>query len=138
MRSHTEDSLKRLGVERLDLTQLHCIPTEELRKGDVFETLRALQSEGKIARFGASVESVEEAQLCLAQPGLASLQVIFNIFRQKPIDELFADAKAKGVAIIVRLPLASGLLTGKYQQDTTFAPQDRGEHRDGHPGRDHG
>ncbi len=132
MRAHTEDSLKRLGVERLDLTQLHCIPTEELRRGDVFETLRALQAEGKIARFGASVESVEEAQICLAQPGLASLQVIFNLFRQKPIDELFADAKAKGVAIIVRLPLASGLLTGRYQTDTTFAPQDhRTYNRDG-------
>ncbi|MBC8138208.1 MAG: aldo/keto reductase [Fibrella sp.] len=132
MRAHTEDSLRRLGVERLDLTQLHCIPTEELRRGDVFETLRTLQAEGKIARFGASVESVEEAQICLAQPGLASLQVIFNIFRQKPMVELFADAKAKGTAIIVRLPLASGLLTGKYKQETTFAPQDhRTYNRDG-------
>ncbi|MBC7804671.1 MAG: aldo/keto reductase [Akkermansiaceae bacterium] len=132
MRAHTEDSLRRLGVERLDLTQLHCIPTEELRRGGVFETLHTLQTEGKIAHFGASVESVEEAQICLAQPGIASLQVIFNIFRQKPIDELFADAKAKGVAIIVRLPLASGLLTGKYQTDTTFTPQDhRTYNRDG-------
>lgn len=132
IRAHTEDSLRRLGVEALDLTQLHCIPTEALEQGDVFDHLRELQSEGKIRRFGASVESMDQAQICLAQPGLASLQIIFNIFRQKPIDTLFDDAKAKGVALIVRLPLASGLLTGKYRLDTTFAPQDhRTYNRDG-------
>ena len=132
MRRHTEDSLKNLGVETLDLTQLHCIPTEELRKGDVFATLRTLQTEGKIRRWGASVESMEEAQICLQQDGLTSLQIIFNIFRQKPIDDLFAAAKAKNVALIVRLPLASGLLSGKYRPDTVFAPQDhRTYNRDG-------
>jgi aryl-alcohol dehydrogenase-like predicted oxidoreductase len=132
VRAHTEDSLRRLGVDVLDLTQLHCIPTDELRRGDVFDHLRGLQTEGKIRRFGASVESMEEAQICLAQPGLASLQIIFNLFRQKPIDTLFADARAKNVAIIVRLPLASGLLTGKFRKDTEFAPQDhRTYNRDG-------
>lgn len=132
MRQHTLDSLSRLGVERLDLTQLHCIPTDELRKGDVFDALRRLQSEGLIARFGASVESMEEALICLEQEGLASLQIIFNLFRQKPIELLFAQAKAKNVALIVRLPLASGLLSGKYTAQTQFAASDhRTYNRDG-------
>ena len=126
VRAHTEASLKRLGVDCLDLTQLHCIPPTELERGDVFDWLRELQGEGKIRRFGASIESMDEAQLCLKQDGLASLQIIFNIFRQKPIDTLFEDAQKKGVAIIVRLPLASGLLSGKYTKTTQFAP---GDHR---------
>jgi aryl-alcohol dehydrogenase-like predicted oxidoreductase len=132
MRAHTEDSLRRLSVESLDLTQLHCIPTEELRRGEVFDSLRALQTAGKIQRWGASVESVEEAHLCLAQDGLASLQVIFNLYRQKLVDELFAAAKAKNVSLIVRLPLASGLLSGKFTKETKFPPQDhRNYNRDG-------
>jgi aryl-alcohol dehydrogenase-like predicted oxidoreductase len=96
LRQHTEGSLSRLGVETLDLTQLHCVPTEELRRGEVFESLRKLKSEGKIQRFGASVESVEEAMICLQHDDLASLQIIFNIFRQKPIGELFGAAQEKG------------------------------------------
>ena len=132
MRAHTEASLHRLDVDILEMTQLHCVPTEALRTGAVFDHLRVLQTEGKIARWGASVESMEEAHLCLAQPGLTSLQIIFNIFRQKPIDDLFKEAQAKNVALIVRLPLASGLLTGKYTQNTTFAPSDhRTYNRDG-------
>jgi aryl-alcohol dehydrogenase-like predicted oxidoreductase len=132
LRSYTDDSLQNLGVDSLDLTQLHCIPTEELRKGDVFEALRALQTEGKIQRFGASVESMEEALICLEQEGLASLQIIFNIFRQKPITELFDAAQQKGVALIVRLPLASGLLSGKMSKDTHFDKEDhRNFNRDG-------
>lgn len=124
LRQHTDASLKRLGVDALDLTQLHCIPKAELARGDVFETLRELQREGKIRRFGASVESAEEAKICLAQPGLASLQIIFNIFRQTPATAFFDEAQRKGVAIIVRLPLASGLLAGKYTATTTFAAND--------------
>ncbi|HLK60394.1 MAG TPA: aldo/keto reductase [Chthonomonadaceae bacterium] len=132
IRAHTEASLKRLGVEAIDLMQLHCVPTEEFRRGDMFETLRALQREGKIKRFGASVESMEEAQLCLHQEGVAALQIIFNIFRQKPMETLFAEASQLGVALIVRLPLASGLLSGKFRQDTQFAPSDhRNYNRDG-------
>ena len=132
MRQHTEESLRRLDVPCLDLTQLHCVPTDALRDGSVFEHLRVLQNEGKIARWGASVESMEEAHLCLAQPGLASLQIIFNIFRQKPINDLFEAAQEKNVALIVRLPLASGLLTGKYDAHTTFAASDhRTYNRDG-------
>jgi aryl-alcohol dehydrogenase-like predicted oxidoreductase len=132
MRVHTEASLRRLGVDALDLTQLHCIPTEELQKGEVFESLRTLQREGKIKRFGASVESMDEALVCLQQEGLASLQIIFNIFRQKPIDTLFEAAHQKSVALIVRLPLASGLLSGKFTKETHFEQDDhRNFNRDG-------
>lgn len=132
MRRHTEDSLRRLGVAALDLTQLHCVPTEVLRRGEVFEHLRELKAEGKILRFGASVESMEEAHLCLDQPGLSSLQIIFNVLRQKPVDTLLGAAKRKGVAIIVRLPLASGLLTDKFTRKTTFGADDhRSFNRDG-------
>ena len=132
VRAHTEASLQRLGVEALDLTQLHCIPPEVLEAGEIFEWLRELRQEGKIRRFGASVESMDEALTCLKQDGLASLQIIFNLFRQKPITTLFDRAQAQGVAIIVRLPLASGLLSGKYRKDTQFAASDhRTYNRDG-------
>jgi aryl-alcohol dehydrogenase-like predicted oxidoreductase len=123
-RKHTEASLNRLGVEALDLQQMHCVPLEQLQRGEVFDFLRTLQQEGKIKRWGASVESDEEAKVCLAQDGVASLQIIFNIYRQKPIADLFDEAKRKGVAIIVRLPLASGLLSGRYKKTTTFAQTD--------------
>jgi len=123
-RLHTENSLKRLGVDALDLTQVHCLPTELLKQGDLFEWLRTLKKEGKIKRFGLSVESMEEAGICLEQEGVSSLQIIFNIFRQKPITELFDQAKAKGVALIVRLPLASGLLSGKFKPRSTFPDND--------------
>ena len=132
VRAHTEASLKRIGVDALDLTQLHCVPPQILNDGSIFEWLRELQSEGKIRRFGASVESMEEAQACLKQPGLSSLQIIFNIFRQKPIETLFSDALNSQVALIVRLPFASGLLTGKFTRDTEFAASDhRTYNRDG-------
>jgi aryl-alcohol dehydrogenase-like predicted oxidoreductase len=123
-RQHTEASLKRLGVESLDLQQLHCVPPDYLRNGEVFDWLRILQREGKIHRWGASVESDEEAKICLRQDGLASLQIIFNIYRQKPIADIFDEAKRRGVAIMVRLPLASGLLSGRYTKATAFAPTD--------------
>ena len=132
VRAATEASLQRLGVSTLDLTQLHCIPMEVMKHGEVFEYLRKLQREGKIRHFGASVESMDEALLCLEQPGLVSLQIIFNIFRQKPIHTLFAKAKEKGVAIIVRLPLASGLLSGKLTKESKFPQNDhRNYNRDG-------
>ena len=131
MRAHTEASLRRLGVEAVDLTQLHCIPTEILREGEVFESLRVLKREGKIKGFGVSVETDEEALICMEQEQLSSLQIIFNILRQKPL-ELFDLAKAKEVAIIVRLPLASGLLSGKFTKATKFTDKDhRSFNRDG-------
>lgn len=131
-RQHTDASLKRLGVDRIDLTQLHCVPTAVLRDGECFEWLRELQAEGKIAMFGASVESVAEAHLCMEQKGLASLQVIFNIFRQKPAWTVFEEARRRHVAIIARLPLASGLLSGRMTRATVFPPEDhRCYNRDG-------
>lgn len=123
-RRFTENSLRRLKVDALDLTQLHCVPTELMERGEIFDWLRQLKREGKIQAFGASVESVKEAQICLAQEGLTSLQIIFNLFRQKPITELFERAKAKGVALIVRLPLASGLLGGKLHRGSSFPEND--------------
>ena len=131
-RKHTEDSLKRLGLECLDLTQVHCPPTDLLRQGEVFDWLRTLKQEGKIKQFGFSVESMEEAQICLQQEGVASLQIIFNIFRQKAITSIFKEAQKKQVALIVRLPLASGLLSGKLSGGSKFAKNDhRNFNRDG-------
>ena len=126
------DSARRLGVSSLDLVQLHCVPTATLQDGAVFRWLRTLRDEGLIQRFGASVESTEEARICLAQPGLSSLQVIFNVFRQRPIADIFDEAAEKKVALIVRLPLASGLLSGRLTADSTF-PEDDHRHynRDG-------
>ena len=124
MRAHTEDSLRHLGIDSIFLTQLHCIPTDELRRGEVFEHLRTLQSEGLIQHWGVSVETIEEGLLCLEQPCLASLQIIFNIFRQKLVDELLPAAQTKGVGLIARVPLASGLLAGKFNTATTFPETD--------------
>jgi aryl-alcohol dehydrogenase-like predicted oxidoreductase len=123
-RIHTENSLKRLGLQVLDLTQVHCPPTEILRQGEVFDWLRVLKQEGKIKQFGFSVESMEEAKICLQQEGVASLQIIFNIFRQKAISSIFEEAQQKKVAIIVRLPLSSGLLSGKFNFKTKFSEND--------------
>ena len=132
VRQHTEASLRRLGVDAINLTQLHCIPFEVLRKGEVFEHLRELKREGKIRDFGVSVESMEEADFCVRQDGVAALQIIFNIFRQKPIHTLFAEARRRQVALLVRLPLASGLLAGKFTKNTTFPENDhRNFNRDG-------
>ena len=133
VRAATERSLERLGVDCLDLTQLHCVPLAVLRDGAIFDWLRELRDDGLIARFGASVETVEEGLVCLEQEGLTSLQIIFNIFRQKPLDELLPRARDKDVGIIVRLPLASGLLSGKMTAATTFGADDhRNFNRDGH------
>jgi len=132
MRDSVAGSLQRLGVESLDLLQLHCIPMEVMQKGEVFDWMRRLKEEGLIQAFGASVETVEEGLLCMEQEGIASLQVIFNVFRQKLVEELLPQAQAKGVGIIVRLPLASGLLAGKFTTDTLFAEDDhRNFNRDG-------
>jgi aryl-alcohol dehydrogenase-like predicted oxidoreductase len=131
-REHTENSLKRLGLEALDLTQVHCPPTDLLKQGEVFDWLRTLKQEGKIKQFGFSVESMEEAHICLQEEGVASLQIIFNVLRQKAISTIFKEAQDKQVALIVRLPLASGLLSGHFTRDTSFADNDhRNFNRDG-------
>lgn len=124
MKRQVEESLRNLDQSQLFLEQLHCVPTEEMQSGKVFNHLRRLQQEGLIRYFGASVETSEEALICLEQEGLASLQIIFNLFRQHVADEVFAKAQEKGVAIIVRVPLASGLLTGKFNEHTSFGPSD--------------
>ncbi|HEV7274750.1 MAG TPA: aldo/keto reductase [Devosiaceae bacterium] len=125
-------SLERLGVETLDLAQLHCIPTEVLRDGEIFTIMDDLRDEGLMRHYGASVETIEEGMLCLRHPGVASLQIIFNLFRQDAARELLPAAAAADVGIIVRLPLASGLLSGKFGKGQQFAAQDhRNYNRDG-------
>ncbi len=132
LKQHVSESLERLGVDALDLLQLHCIPTEVMADGEVFEWLRQFKRDGLIKNFGASVESMDEALLILDQPELTSLQIIFNIFRQKPSQVLFDKAVAAGVGLIVRLPLASGLLAGKFTRETPFSDDDhRHYNRDG-------
>jgi len=125
-------SARRLGVEVLDLVQLHTIPTEVMRQGDVFGWMDELQAEGLFRFYGASVETVEEGLICLQHPGVSTLQIIFNIFRQDAAKELLPAARDRDVGIIVRLPLASGLLSGKFGLATHFAAQDhRYYNRDG-------
>jgi len=124
VRAYCEASLKRLGRETIDLYQIHCPPLAVLKEGSVFAVLDKLQAEGKIRSYGVSVETVEEGLYCLGQPGVQALQIIFNLFRQKPIAELLPKAQERGVGLLVRLPLASGLLTGKFKPGATFEPSD--------------
>jgi aryl-alcohol dehydrogenase-like predicted oxidoreductase len=131
IKRHTEASLERLGVSQIDLTQTHCIPHDVMKKTDVWKTFAQLQSQKLIKHWGASVESMDEAMTCLDR-GVESLQIIFNVFRQKPAEVLFERARKQGVAIVVRLPLASGLLSGKMKKDTKFTERDhRAFNRDG-------
>ncbi|MFF2877454.1 aldo/keto reductase [Gottfriedia sp. NPDC057991] len=124
VKSYCEDSLKRLNRDVIDLYQVHCPATEILKDGQVFDVLDRLKSEGKIRHYGVSVESVEEGMICLENPNVKSLQVIFNIFRQKPLEVLLPEAYKRGVGVLVRLPLASGLLSGKYKADHIFEKDD--------------
>ena len=117
-------SLKRLGVETLDLAQLHTIPTDVLRDGEVFTIMDDLRDQGMMRHWGASVENLEEALLAMQSDGCTTLQIIFNLFRQDYITEVFPTATRRNVGIIVRLPLASGLLSGKWNKDTRFASTD--------------
>lgn len=117
-------SLTNLGVERLDLVQLHCPPTPVYANGEVFAALEAIKAKGKIADYGVSVETVEEALTAIRQPGVVSVQIIYNLFRMKPAEVFFPEAKAGNVAVIARVPLASGLLTGKMSRESTFAADD--------------
>lgn len=122
--SYCEDSLRRLNRDTIDLYQIHCPATEILKEGTVFDVLDRLKKEGKIRHYGVSVETVEEGLICLEHPNVKSLQIIFNIFRQKPLEELIPLAYDKGVGLLVRLPLASGLLTGKFTTDHVFETDD--------------
>ncbi len=124
IRRFVHDSLTNMGLETLDLIQLHCPPTEVYARADVFAALAELKREGKILHYGVSVEKVEEALMAIEYDGLSTVQIIFNMFRQKPADAFFAAAEAKDVGVIVRVPLASGLLTGKFSRDSVFAKED--------------
>lgn len=122
--SFIERSLRNLEVERLDLVQLHCPPTEVYDRPEVFGILDDLVQQGKIRNYGVSVEKVEEALKAIRYPNVQTVQIIFNMFRLKPAEQFFAAARERQVGIIVRVPLASGLLTGKFRPDTQFAEQD--------------
>jgi aryl-alcohol dehydrogenase-like predicted oxidoreductase len=124
--SWIERSLKNLGVDVLDLVQLHCPPTDLFYHPEVFDALDRIQKQGKIRHYGVSVERVEEALKAIEYPSVVSVQIIFNIFRQRPIDYFFERAKEKNIAVIARVPLASGLLSGKFKPDTKF---DASDHR---------
>ncbi|KXJ50397.1 MAG: aldo/keto reductase, partial [Thalassospira sp. Nap_22] len=119
-----ERSLKNLATDCLDLVQLHCPPTEVFYRPDVFEVMEEMVTAGKIRNYGVSVEKVEEGLKAIEYPGVASVQIIYNIFRQRPSGLFFREAKAKNVGVIVRVPLASGLLTGKMTKETAFAADD--------------
>jgi aryl-alcohol dehydrogenase-like predicted oxidoreductase len=119
-----ERSLKNLGVEALDLLQLHCPPTEVYRQDSTFEALDRLQESGKVRTYGVSVEKIEEAWMALDYPGVATVQIIFNVFRQKPAEEFFPLAEERNVGILARVPLASGLLSGKMRADRVFSEDD--------------
>ena len=119
-----ERSLKNLGVEALDLLQLHCPPTEAYSQDSTFEALDRLQEAGKIRNYGVSVEKVEEARMALSYPNVRTVQIIFNIFRQRPSEDFFPLAEERNIGILARVPLASGLLSGKMSSDRAFAEDD--------------
>lgn len=119
-----ERSLTNLEVETLDLVQLHCPPTDVYYRPEVFEALNALVKAGKLRHYGVSVERVEEAMKAIEYPGVQSVQIIFNIFRQRPAELFFREAARRGVGILARLPLSSGLLTGRMTRDTKFSADD--------------
>ncbi|MDZ4044221.1 MAG: aldo/keto reductase [Rhodoglobus sp.] len=123
-RAWTDRSRANLRRDTLDLVQLHCPPTAVIESDRVFDDLDTLVEEGAIARYGVSVEETSQALTAIARPGVASIQIILNAFRLKPLDEVLPAAQEAGVAIIARVPLASGLLSGRYTKDTTFAAND--------------
>ncbi|PKQ25055.1 MAG: aldo/keto reductase [Actinobacteria bacterium HGW-Actinobacteria-4] len=131
-RRWTDRSRENLGVDTLDLVQLHCPPSEVMHKPQTFDDLRTLVQEGRVASWGVSVETCQDAIDVLGEPDVASIQIILNIFRRKPLERVTGMAAEAGAAIIARVPLASGLLSGKYDASTTFAADDhRTYNRDG-------
>ena len=126
LRKFVEASLKNMGLETLDLIQLHCPPTDVYYRPEIFELFDRLKSEGKIQNLGISVERVEEALKGIEYDNVTTVQIIFNIFRQRPAELFFEQAQKKDIGVIVRVPLASGLLTGKFTKDSAFTA---GDHR---------
>ena len=131
-REWTDRSRRNLNTQTIDLVQLHCPPTAVVESGEVYDALDTLVDEGVIANYGLSVETCDQALAAIARPGTATVQIILNAFRLKPLDAVLPAAQAAGVGIIARVPLASGLLTGTYTRQTTFAENDhRTFNRDG-------
>ncbi len=126
LRKFVEDSLHNMKLETIDLIQLHCPPTEVYYRPEIFELFDRFMQEGKILHMGVSVEKVEEALKAIEYPNVTTVQIIFNMFRQRPADLFFSEAAKKNIGIIVRVPLASGLLTGKFTKYTKFS---KGDHR---------
>jgi aryl-alcohol dehydrogenase-like predicted oxidoreductase len=132
LRKFVEDSLRRLQLDTLDLIQLHCPPTAVYYRPEIFKLFDKLKAEGKILNLGVSVEKVEEALKAIEYPNVTAVQIIFNMFRQRPAELFFNEAEKRNVGIIVRVPLASGLLSGTYTKTTTFTTGDhRNFNRDG-------
>jgi len=123
-REWTDRSRRNLGVDTIDLVQLHCPPTPVYSSAEVYDALDTLVAEGVMTSYGVSVETTAEALEAISHPGVASVQIILNAFRLKPLEEVLPAASAAGVGIIARVPLASGLLSGRYTKDTTFAESD--------------
>jgi aryl-alcohol dehydrogenase-like predicted oxidoreductase len=123
-RAWTDRSRENLGVDTLDLVQLHCPPTPVFSSDAVFDALDTLVQEKRIAAYGVSVETCQEALTAIARPGVATVQIIFNVLRLKPLEEVLPAAQEAGVGIIARVPLASGLLSGRYDEHTRFAEND--------------
>jgi aryl-alcohol dehydrogenase-like predicted oxidoreductase len=124
LRAWIDRSRRNLGVDTLDLVQLHCPPPATYEDDRVYDTLDTLVDEGAIAAYGVSVETVAEGLRAVQRPGVQSVQVILNVFRRKPLEELLPAARQAGVGILARVPLASGLLSGKYDESTTFPADD--------------
>ncbi|AKQ45631.1 aldo/keto reductase [Rufibacter radiotolerans] len=122
--SYVEESLQNMKLETLDLVQLHCPPTEVYSRPEIFGAFEKLKEQGKIRNLGVSVELVDEALMAMKYPNVTTVQVIFNMFRLKPTEQLFAAAKENNIGLIARVPLASGLLSGKMSSNTTFNPED--------------
>ena len=124
MEEFIDRSLVNLGVECIDLVQLHCPPSEDLSKKEIYEKMDKIVKKGKIAHYGVSVHKISDAMEAIKHPNVKSIQMVFNIFRQKPAEAFLKEAKKRNVAIIVRGPLASGLLTGEINKETKFAKND--------------
>ncbi|MDX9691860.1 MAG: aldo/keto reductase [Acholeplasmataceae bacterium] len=132
MRRFIDEARANMQVDSLDMVLLHCPPTEVFYNPDVFKLLDQLKVEGKIKHYGVSVEKIEEGLKAMTYPGVDAIEIIFNMFRLRPMELFFEQAKKNNVGVIVRVPLASGLLTGKYDKKTTFNPNDhRNFNRDG-------
>lgn len=126
LRKYVEDSLRNMGLETIDLIQLHCPPTETFYRPEIFDLFNDLKKEGKILNLGVSVKLVDQAMKAMEYDNVTSVQIIFNMLRQLPSENFFAEAQRKNVGILARVPLASGLLTGKFSTSTTF---DKDDHR---------